>query len=54
MDVLGAFGVLAGLVLVLVWTSRRWGLPRLYVRRTTALWLVAAILAVIVLWLVLD
>jgi peptidoglycan/LPS O-acetylase OafA/YrhL len=55
MDVLGAFVVLAGLVLLLVWTSRRWGRPRLYVRGTTALWLVAAILAgVIVMLLVLD
>ena len=54
MDVLGAVGVLAGLALLLVWTSRRWGAPRLYVARRTALWIVAAILAVIIIWLVLD
>jgi hypothetical protein len=54
MDVLAAVGAVAGLALLLVWTSRRWGAPRLYVRRKTALWIVAALLAVIVIWLVLD
>jgi hypothetical protein len=39
--------VIAGLVILLVYTSRRWGRPRLYVRGVLALWLVAAILAVI-------
>jgi hypothetical protein len=27
MDVLAAFGILAGLAVLLVWTSRRWGPP---------------------------
>jgi hypothetical protein len=54
MDLLAAVGVLAGLALAFVWTNRRWGAPRLYVRRRTALWIVAAILAVIIIWLVLD
>lgn len=54
-DVLAVLGVLAGLALILVWASRRWGRPRLFVRRTTALWLVAAILAVVIMiLLVLD
>jgi hypothetical protein len=49
-----AFGILSGLVLLLVWTRRRWGEPRLYVRGKAALWLAAAIVAAIVLWLAVD
>jgi hypothetical protein len=52
-DVLAALSIVAGLVLLLIWTSRRWGPPRLYVSSRLALWLVAALLAVIVLALVL-
>ena len=53
-DWLVAFGVLGGLALLLVWTRRRWGQPRLHVRGVVALWLLAGILAVIIVWLVLD
>ncbi|HEX2459332.1 MAG TPA: hypothetical protein VHJ58_04210 [Vicinamibacterales bacterium] len=42
-----AFGVIAGLVLLLAWTRRRWREPRLHVRGAAALWLVAAIIAAI-------
>ena len=49
-----AFGVVAGLALLLVWTRRRWGHPRLHVRGAAALWLMAAILAAILIWLALD
>jgi hypothetical protein len=44
-DLLAAFGILAGLVLLLVWTRRRWGQPRLHVRGAVALWLLAASLS---------
>jgi hypothetical protein len=54
MDWLAAFGIIAGLVLLLVWTRRRWGHPRLQVRGAAALWLLAAILAVVLLRLALD
>ncbi|HET9324800.1 MAG TPA: hypothetical protein VFO03_13060 [Gaiellaceae bacterium] len=56
MEVLAVLGVVVGLVVLLVWTSRRWAPPRLFAHRTTALWLVAAILAVVIviLLLVLD
>lgn len=53
-DWLAAGGILAGLGLLLVWTSRRWGHPRLHARGTAALWLLAAILAVILIRLALD
>jgi hypothetical protein len=53
-DSLVAVGILASLVLLLVWTRRRWGQPRLYVRRTAALWLLAALLAAVIVWLILD
>jgi hypothetical protein len=48
-ELIGALAIVACLVLLLVWTSRRWGPPRLYVRGRTALWLVAVLLALIVL-----
>jgi hypothetical protein len=51
---LAAFGILAGLALLLLWTRRRWGEPRLYVRGAAALWILAVILAAIIIWLVLD
>jgi hypothetical protein len=51
---LAAFGIIAGLVVSLVWTRRRWGHPRLHVRGVTAFWLVAGILAAIIVWLLLD
>lgn len=54
LDVLLALGVIAALVASLVWTRRRWGEPRLYVRGRAALWLVAAILALIFLRITLD
>jgi hypothetical protein len=54
LDWLAAFGILAGLALLLVWTRRRWGHPRLHVRGAAALWLLTAILAVILLRLALD
>jgi hypothetical protein len=53
-DLLAAFGILAGLTLLLVWTRRRWGEPRLHVRGAAALWLLAVLLAAIVVWLALD
>jgi hypothetical protein len=53
-DWLPALGILACLVLLLVWTRLRWGEPRLHIRGAVALWLLAAILAVIALRLVLD
>jgi hypothetical protein len=53
-DWLAAFGVLAGLVVLLAWTRHRWGHPRLHVRGAAGLWLLAAILAVILLRLALD
>jgi hypothetical protein len=53
-DWLAAFGILAGLILLLVWTRRRWGQPRLHVRGAAALWLLAGILAAIIIWLALD
>jgi hypothetical protein len=49
-----AFGIFAGLILLLVWTRRRWGQPRLHVRGAAALWLLAGILAAIIVWLALD
>jgi hypothetical protein len=49
-----ALGILACLVALLIWTSRRWGGPRLYLRGTAAVWVVAALLAAIVLWLAVD
>ena len=48
-DWLAAFGILAGLALLLVWTRHRWGHPRLHVRGVAAVWLVAAILALVLL-----
>lgn len=54
MEWLAAFGVLSCLVLLLVWTRRQWGEPRLHVRGIAALWIIAAIFAVIVLRLILD
>ncbi|MGH3081770.1 MAG: hypothetical protein ACRDNH_11655 [Gaiellaceae bacterium] len=54
MERLLAFGVIAGLVLLLAWTRRRWGEPRLYVRGAAALWVLAVLLAAVIVWLVLD
>jgi hypothetical protein len=51
---MGALGIIAGLGLLLVWTRRRWGEPRLHVRGPAALWLVAAILTAILIWLALN
>jgi hypothetical protein len=42
--------VLAGLVLLLVWVSRRYGAPRLYVPPVVALWIVAALFGLLLLW----
>jgi peptidoglycan/LPS O-acetylase OafA/YrhL len=53
-DRLVAFGVIAGLVLLLAWTRRRWGEPRLYARGAGALWVLAVLLAAIIVWLALD
>ena len=53
-DWLAAFGIFAGLILLLVWTRRPWGHPRLHVRGAAALWLLAGILAAIIVWLALD
>jgi hypothetical protein len=47
-DALAAVALVACLVLILIWTSRRWGPPRLYIRGRLALWLVAAMLTLIV------
>jgi hypothetical protein len=47
METIAALGVLAYLVALLIWTSRRWGAPRFYLRGRAALWVVAAILALI-------
>ena len=54
MEAVVAIAILAVLVFALVFTSRRWGRPRLYVRGVVALWLVAAIIAALVLWLAFD
>jgi hypothetical protein len=53
-DWLPALGILACLLALLAWTRLRWGEPRLHVRGAAALWLLAAILAVIALRLALD
>jgi hypothetical protein len=53
-EVVAALGVIGCLGLLLAWTSRRWGRPRLYLPVWLALWAVAAILAMLVLWLALD
>jgi hypothetical protein len=53
-EAVAVFAVLACLVALLVWASRRWGPPRFYTRGRLAWWLAAAILGVIVLWLALD
>jgi hypothetical protein len=47
-DVLASLLVVALLVGLLIWTRRRWGQPRLYMRGIVALWVAAAILALIV------
>lgn len=43
--------VLASLVGLLVVTSRRYGRPRLNMRPVVALWVVAGLLAAILLWI---
>ncbi len=48
MELLGAAGIVVCLLLLLAWTSRRWGAPRFYVRGAAALWVMAAVLGVIV------
>jgi hypothetical protein len=53
-DRLLAFGVIAGLVLLLAWTRRRWGEPRLHLHGAAALWVLAVLLAAIIVWLALD
>lgn len=50
----GAIITLAGLIILVAWSSRRWGPPRVYVGRTAALWVVTATLAVIVLRVMID
>jgi hypothetical protein len=47
-DLLVPLALGALLAILFVWTSRRYGPPRLYVGRVTALWLLAGILTVIV------
>jgi len=54
MDVVAAVAGLIVLVVLLYLTSRRWGPPRLYLRGVAALRAVAAILALIILWLVVE
>jgi len=53
-ELLAGLFAAAALVALLVAVSRRWGGPRLYVARVSALWIVAAILALIAVWLALD
>ena len=48
MDALGFAAAFVALVALLIWTSRRWGRPRLYVPGVVALWVAAALLALIV------
>jgi membrane-bound metal-dependent hydrolase YbcI (DUF457 family) len=47
MDVLASLVVVALLVGLLIWTRRRWGQPRLYMRGVAALWLVVGLLVLI-------
>lgn len=54
MEAVAPLVVVACLVALLLWTSRRWGPPRLYTRGRLAWWLAAAVLAAIVLRLALD
>ncbi len=42
------------LVALLVWTSRRWGPPRFYTGGVVAWWVIAAVLAIIVLRFALE
>jgi hypothetical protein len=51
--VLASLVIVAVLVGVLVWTRRRWGQPRLYMPRVVALWVVAGLLALLVVTLTL-
>ncbi|MBA2361421.1 MAG: hypothetical protein H0V79_10920 [Actinobacteria bacterium] len=51
---LAVFAIIVALVLLLVWTSWRWGRPRLFIPPAIALWLLAALLAAILIWLALT
>jgi hypothetical protein len=50
-EAVAAVVVLAGLVLLFAAVSRRFGAPRLYTRPVVALWIVAALFALLLLWL---
>lgn len=46
--------VLVGLVLLLAVVSRRFGAPRLYMRPVVALWIVAVLFALLLVWLAIS
>jgi hypothetical protein len=54
LETVAPLAIVACLVALLAWTSRRWGAPRLYVRGVVALWIVAVLLVLLVLRLALG